>query len=416
MADMTNGYAPDDAAMRGAPAYGAPIRAAAEGRAEPAGATVAGKAGLAVQLMGATMSLALLVGGGVWGYKLIVRDATGVPVVSAMSGPMREAPANPGGEVALHTGLSVNAVAALGEAAPPEDVLLLAPATADLTDEDLQVMPMAEAEEYHPGAPQPAASDPAAAPDAPQAVTLAQPSDQPPDQPLSAEDVLALADAISAGATPLAELSDAPIQIAPPLDEGASSGLEVLEGAPVEDPLALTEAAPIPEAAPAPLADAAADAVAAAVAAAVEEVAEAAPETETEAVTLAAVDADGRLLRSLRPPARPAALGTATAPAQEPEATVQTAAVSTTEVPVGTTLVQLGAFDTPDLAAAEWGRLTQRFAEFMAGKDQLIQEATSGGRAFYRLRATGFVDIADARRFCSALVAEDAACIPVVVQ
>ena len=52
----------------------------------------------------------------------------------------------------------------------------------------------------------------------------------------------------------------------------------------------------------------------------------------------------------------------------------------------------------------------------MDGKERLIQQAESGGQPFFRLRATGFEDMADARRFCSALVAEDAACIPVVVQ
>ena len=58
----------------------------------------------------------------------------------------------------------------------------------------------------------------------------------------------------------------------------------------------------------------------------------------------------------------------------------------------------------------------EEFAEFMDGREHLIQEAASGGRAFFRLRATGFADLDEARRFCSALVAEDAACIPVVVR
>jgi hypothetical protein len=50
------------------------------------------------------------------------------------------------------------------------------------------------------------------------------------------------------------------------------------------------------------------------------------------------------------------------------------------------------------------------------GKTRIIQKATSGGRVFYRLRAMGFEDIADARRFCSALVAQNADCIPVVTR
>jgi hypothetical protein len=45
-----------------------------------------------------------------------------------------------------------------------------------------------------------------------------------------------------------------------------------------------------------------------------------------------------------------------------------------------------------------------------------VQKASSGGRVFYRLRAMGFDDLGDARRFCSALVAENADCIPVVTR
>jgi hypothetical protein len=53
--------------------------------------------------------VALVVGLGVWGYKLAVRDVRGVPVIQAMDGPMRIAPEIPGGEIADHQGLAVNA-------------------------------------------------------------------------------------------------------------------------------------------------------------------------------------------------------------------------------------------------------------------------------------------------------------------
>jgi hypothetical protein len=52
----------------------------------------------------------------------------------------------------------------------------------------------------------------------------------------------------------------------------------------------------------------------------------------------------------------------------------------------------------------------------LIGKTRIIQAAQSSGRTFYRLRAEGFTDEADQRRFCSALVAEQAACIPVTVR
>jgi hypothetical protein len=78
--------------------------------------------------------------------------------------------------------------------------------------------------------------------------------------------------------------------------------------------------------------------------------------------------------------------------------------------------VQLGAFDSDEVARSEWGRLSSRFNDYLAGKKRVIQRAESGGRVFYRLRAMGFSDLADARRFCSALVAENADCIPVVTR
>ena len=82
-------------------------------------------------------------------------------------------------------------------------------------------------------------------------------------------------------------------------------------------------------------------------------------------------------------------------------------------IPVGTRLVQFGACDTEDEARAEWARLEGLFGEVMAGKGIVLQPAESGGRTFYRLRAHGFEDEDDARRFCSAFAAQGTICIPV---
>ena len=83
-------------------------------------------------------------------------------------------------------------------------------------------------------------------------------------------------------------------------------------------------------------------------------------------------------------------------------------------IPAGTRLVQLGAFGSADVARAEWANAMTRFGNYMAGKERVVQEAQTGGRTFWRLRAMGFEDLADARRFCSVLVADGANCIPVV--
>ena len=62
----------------------------------------------------------------------------------------------------------------------------------------------------------------------------------------------------------------------------------------------------------------------------------------------------------------------------------------------------------------EWDRFAARFRDYMTDKKRVIQKASSGGRTFYRLRVMGFDDIAEARYFCAALLAEKAECIPVV--
>ena len=85
-------------------------------------------------------------------------------------------------------------------------------------------------------------------------------------------------------------------------------------------------------------------------------------------------------------------------------------------MPVGSRLAQLGAFDSDEVARKEWIRLSGKFSEFMEGKQRVIQKAQSGGHTFYRLRAMGFADLAAARSFCAAFVAENAECIPVVAK
>lgn len=300
----------------------------------------ASRAGVFVQYAGAVASLALVAGVGVWGYKLVMRDVTGIPVVRAMTGEMRVLPDTPGGEVSLHTGLAVNAVPAEGEAAMPENTVALAPATSDLAAEDLEIQPSAEAGEV-------AAIDPEAP--APEVqTTVALNGDRLANAPLSTDDILALADQIASAAEPLTALE---------------------EGADVVPTLALSGQV-IPDSA-------------------------------------AAVRV------SLRPVVRKAR---AVAPATQTSVTTVSASVTTTNFPTGTKLVQLGAFPSAEVAASEWTRLTGRFGEVMAGKSRVIQSATTGGRTFYRLRAEGFDELTDARRFCAALVAEGADCIPYVVR
>lgn len=311
----------------------------------------AARAGALVNYAGAALSCALIVGVGVWGYKLVVRDVSGIPVVRAISGEMRVLPENPGGEVSLHTGLSVNEVAAVGEAAGPEDSVALAPTMAGLSEEDLEAQPMAEAEEM-------IALDevPQASPSEVQ-VPVALNAEQLVDAPLTTNDILALADQIAAGAKPLSDLAD---------------------GETIEPTLSVAGQV-VPHI----------------------------------ASSVAGVSV------SLRPTARPKSLsatGVEAALAAAVAVPIVSDTVKTEEFAVGTKLVQLGAFPSVAVAAAEWDRLTGRFGDVMSGKSRVIQSATSGGKDFYRLRAQGFAELNDARRFCATMVAENVDCIPVVVR
>ena len=114
-------------------------------------------------------------------------------------------------------------------------------------------------------------------------------------------------------------------------------------------------------------------------------------------------------LTTPRPLVRPASLNT-TAIATDGT----TGDLDAATIPAGTRLVQLGAFGSPEDARVEWANALANFGDYMAGKERVIQKARTGGRDFYRLRAYGFADLADARRFCAVLVSDGANCIPVV--
>jgi hypothetical protein len=84
-------------------------------------------------------------------------------------------------------------------------------------------------------------------------------------------------------------------------------------------------------------------------------------------------------------------------------------------IAAGSALVQFGAYDSQSVAEQEWTRISAKLASFLGTQTRVIQEVESGGRKFYRLRAAGFNDIGEARRFCSA-VSEKAECYPVIAK
>ena len=85
------------------------------------------------------------------------------------------------------------------------------------------------------------------------------------------------------------------------------------------------------------------------------------------------------------------------------------------KLPTGSAVVQLGAFDSKSLAESEWQRFEKILGSILIPKKMVVQKAESGGKIFYRLRASGFSDISDARQFCTA-ISDKVACIPVVTR
>ncbi len=350
------GYAPQAGSYQAYQGYQQPPVEPPHAQPQPSGNPVKAMAALT----GAGLSLALLIGVGAWSYQLIARDVAGVPVVRAVQGEMRIRPADPGGAEAQNQGLSVNNVAAAGGTAGPSDRIVLAPEPIDLASEETPLID------------QLAAAQPRFAPSDSNTNTLTLSA--PEQEEVVAVDpkmasIEALAAQIAAGATPLT--TQGQVQSAPVVTSVSDvpAGAQPVRSAPA--PLALSQ-----------------DAISASI----------------PGVTI-----------SVRPQLRPEGVRTASL-----NATALTSGgvkeISPSAIPAGTRLVQLGAYESPEIARAEWTRFSQRFADYMAGKDRVVQKATSGGRTFYRLRAHGFADLADARRFCSALTAQNTDCIPVVTR
>ncbi|WP_299424626.1 SPOR domain-containing protein [uncultured Shimia sp.] len=321
-------------------------------------------AALLVNRAGMFVSLALVVGTGVWGFQILSRDVSGVPVVRALEGPMRIQPDDPGGRQAGHQGLMVNQVAADGSAAGPADQVIVAPPPISLTDRDrVQNAPVVV---------QPT-QERSAVPSLVETEKLTEVVVRAPIEPIVAPapldvstplSVEELAEQLSAGATPL-------------------ETIEVDEVKPIQ--VALKE-----------------------------------PEVSADVEPAAKPEIKGGLKRSLRPVLRPANLSSQAQGTQVAsiDAAVQGALkeVDAETIPAGTRLVQLGAYASPEIARAEWDKLQQRFDTYLGDKSRVIEKASSGGRVFYRLRAMGFDTVSDARRMCSALKAENADCIPVTTR
>jgi hypothetical protein len=316
--------------------YAAEPRGPAQGSHRPEGGGLAALMNWA----GALVSLALIGGMGVWAFQLTMRDVSGVPVIEALEGPMRQPPADPGGTQAPHQGLAVNRIAEGAEAAPVPDQLVIAPPPVELRPVELRPVPSD------------APATEAATPETP------------------AED-----------GGPGGAATDTASLIERLLREAQATGIDEPSrpaAAPEVTQAALTRAGP--------------------------------PGAEIIPASVPGV------VRSPRPSTRPGSFAPREAGAPVAASAGAVTELAVADLAVGTRLVQLGAFDTARIARDEWDRLAGRFPEYFAGRPRVVEEASSGGQSFFRLRAAGFDDLAASRRFCAVLVAQGAACIPVTVR
>lgn len=296
----------------------------------------------AINWIGAVSSLALVVGLGVWGWQTIQRDVSGIPVIQAISEPMRVRPEDPGGLQSDHQGYSVNEVQSEGRAGDPVEQLVLAPPPLDLITGTVNTTPLA--------APSQTASNGS------NGIAPLTP-DMTPEQQKAALD--AMAQALANGATPLA-----PVTPSVRADSGTISSAVPGVSQSVR-----------PRTRPAGAAPAAAIAVA--------------PTPLPSNDQVASLGAQTGLPPTFVDPAT---------------------------IPAGTRMVQFGAFDSAQIAQAEWVRLSGRFSSFLGDKQPVIQRAISGGREFHRLRVLSFEDVSEARRFCTVFTSDNTACIPVVAK
>lgn len=310
--------------------------------------------------LGALVSVGLIVILVVWGFKLVVRDVSGVPVIRAVQGEARTAPENPGGELTDRTGLAVNTVAA-GQEPKRVDQVAIAPQATPLDQQDVPMGTLGATAQTPAHQVELPLSD-----DTPR--VIARPDGE------SSEEPDMVADAV---------ISDAPAAPDAPVNEVVTD-LAGNETRDVAISNALAEAAAEPVVAPAAVADSPR------------------PAPRPRRMAAAAVTASDAA-------PEPAVAATVTDAVTEarPEDAPAPAKVSS-----GASLVQIGAFDSDKLARGEWNRVSGKFGALFAGKGMVVQEHKANGRSFWRLRAAGFASKDEARRFCAALIAEGVDCIP----
>ena len=310
-----------------------------------------------IHWLGAMVSVGVLGVMVYWGLQLVQRDPNEVPVIRAMEGPARILPEDPGGTKSSYTGLAVNSVQSEGEAEKPSDRVVLAPAPRSLLPEDVPVQKLAQVE----------------------------------DQPVAELILDSVENAISDGNSG---------------EQDEIAGLIELEDRQDEDgPITLT-VRDVPEGMHIDASGSEVKLVNDGDAAAAADMAQADPPTGTKYAPKT----------SMLPKFRTSSVKLAKAAAPAQASAPKPLAREVPEAPLGTRLIQLGAYDSRETALQEWVRISAKHHDLLGNKNFLVQFVETGGRQFYRLRAVGFADSTESKSMCSALIQRGAQCIPVVAR
>jgi hypothetical protein len=73
-------------------------------------------------------------------------------------------------------------------------------------------------------------------------------------------------------------------------------------------------------------------------------------------------------------------------------------------------MVQLAALPTEDAARSEWQHLAKRMPDLLNGRQPSISRTERSGHVFWRVRTSGFADVAQARAFCDHVRAKGGGC------
>lgn len=344
------------------------------------------------------LSVGLTVGFIYWGVQLSQRDPASLPVIRAAEGPARQLPRDPEGQIANFQGLSVNSVQSQADT-KDINTIVLAPAPEEVED-DVAPAFVPEA----PNAPDAGVqSDPLSSdPDAPnpirsvtaeeaqkaleEAIALARigTENQPADQSAPAENQQGQAVSVQ-------EDRSQSRQNNATSGAGVQAEADTDEAAPAAAPGAETSFAPLQSSLPKLR-----PAKAAAQPSATEE----------------SVNPDPATRVAVAPTSRPAQTSdNQEASSQNGEGAL---ANEVAQVPVGTRLIQIGAFDSRSTAREIWKEVSARHQSLLAGRTIYIEPVQKNTTTLYRLRVLGFNSTDEARNHCIALENQNTPCITAI--